>query len=115
MSIRGVKGHTKSWAIHEPNQQWRGNESIAIAKSQRIQKEDNARINQVSAMRPGLASITEKYILQTIRKVLKPTIREQRMRGVFSMIMLGHQNKFNNCQKSTVQIVVLTIIDLNTQ
>ena len=36
------------------------NESIDIGKSQSHRKEGNARINQVSAMRPGLAKIIEK-------------------------------------------------------
>jgi len=56
----GVKGHTKSWEAHERDQQFGENESIDIGKSQRLRKEGNARINKVSAMRPGLAKIIEK-------------------------------------------------------
>jgi len=60
MSSLGVKGHTESWEAHERNQQIGENESIDIEKSQRLRKEGNARINKVSAMRPGLAKIIEK-------------------------------------------------------
>jgi len=56
----GVKGHTKSWEPHERDQQFGENESIDIGKSQRLRKEGNARINKVSAMKPGLAKIIEK-------------------------------------------------------
>jgi len=60
MSTLGVKGHTKSWEAHERYQQFGENESMDIGKSQRLRKEGNARINKVSAMRPGLAKIIEK-------------------------------------------------------
>jgi hypothetical protein len=60
MSSLGVKGRTKSWEAHERDQQSGENESIDIGKSQRLRKEGNARINKVSAMRSGLAKITEK-------------------------------------------------------
>jgi hypothetical protein len=59
-SSLGVKGRTKSWKAHEDAQQFGENESIDIRKSQRLRKEGNAIINKVSAMRPGLAKITEK-------------------------------------------------------
>jgi len=60
MSSLGVKGRTKSWEAHERNQQFGENESIHVGKSQRVQKEGNARINKVSAMKPGLRKIIEK-------------------------------------------------------
>jgi len=60
MRSLGVKGSTKSWETHERDQQFGENESIDIGKGQRLQKEGNARINKVSAMRPGLAKIIEK-------------------------------------------------------
>ena len=60
MGSLGVKVHTKSWEAHERDQQFGENESTDIGKSQRLQKESNARINKVSAMRPGLAKIIEK-------------------------------------------------------
>jgi len=53
VSSLGVKGRTKSWEAHEWNQQFGENESLDIGKSQRLPKEGNARINKVSAMRPG--------------------------------------------------------------
>jgi len=59
MSSLGIKGRTKSWEAHERDQQFGENESIHIGKSQRLRKESNARINKVSAMRPGLAEIIE--------------------------------------------------------
>jgi hypothetical protein len=63
MSSIGVKGHTKSWEAHECDQQFWENESIDIGKSQRLRKEGNARINKVSAMRPGLAKIIEEVCI----------------------------------------------------
>jgi len=60
MSSLGVEGHTKSLEAHERDQQFGENDSIDIGKSQRLRKEGNARINKVSAMRPGLAKIIEK-------------------------------------------------------
>jgi len=60
MSSLGVKGRTKSWEAHQCDQQFGENESLDIGKSQRLRKEGNARINKVSAMRPGLAKIIEK-------------------------------------------------------
>jgi len=65
MSSLGVKGHTKTWEAHECNQQFGENESTDIGKSQRLRKEGNARINKVSAMRPGLAKIIEKVRITT--------------------------------------------------
>jgi hypothetical protein len=60
MSSVGLKGCTKSWEAHEHDQQFGENDRIDIAKSQRLRKEGNARINKVSAMRPGVAKIIEK-------------------------------------------------------
>jgi hypothetical protein len=60
MSSFGVKDCTKCWEAYEPDQQFGQNESIHIGSSQKLRKEGNARINQVSAMRPGLAKIIEK-------------------------------------------------------
>jgi len=60
MSSPGVKGRTKSWEAHERDQPFGENVSTDIGKSQRLGKEGNARINKVSAMRPGLAKIIEK-------------------------------------------------------
>ena len=60
MSSLGVKGRTKSWDAHERDQQFGENESIDIGKTLRLRKEGNARINEVLAMRPGLAKIIEK-------------------------------------------------------
>jgi len=65
MSTLGVKGRTKSWEAHERDQQFGENESTDIGKSRRRRNEGNARINKVSAMRPGLARIIEKVRIST--------------------------------------------------
>jgi hypothetical protein len=53
MSSLGVKGRTMSWEAHERDQKLGENESTDVGNSQRLRKEGNARINTVSAMRPG--------------------------------------------------------------
>jgi len=58
----GVKGSSKSLEAHERDQQSGENESTDIRKSQRLRKKGNARINQVSAMKPGLAKIDKVRI-----------------------------------------------------
>ena len=73
MSSLGVKCRTKSWEDHERDQQFGENESIDIGKSQRLRKDGNARINKMSAMKPGLAKIIEKCIFHDILEVLKLT------------------------------------------
>jgi hypothetical protein len=60
MSSLSVKGRTKLWESHERNQQLGENESMDIGKSQRVRKEGIARINKVSAMRPGLTKLIKK-------------------------------------------------------
>jgi len=65
MSSLGLQGCTKSWEAHERYLQFGDNQSIDIGKSQRIQIEGNARINKVSAVRPGLAKIIEKVCIAT--------------------------------------------------
>ena len=74
MSSLSVKGRTKSWEAHERDQQFGVNESVDIGKIQRRRKEGNARINKVSAMKPGLAKIIETVcIFHDILKLLKLT------------------------------------------
>jgi len=60
MSSLSVKGRSKSWETHEGDHQIGEKESVDIGKSQRLRNGGNARINMVSAMRPGLAKIIEK-------------------------------------------------------
>jgi len=60
LSSLGVKGHTKSWEAHERNQKFGEKESIDIGNSERLREEGHARIDKVSAMRPGLAKMIEK-------------------------------------------------------
>jgi len=57
ISSLSENGSTKSWEAHAHNQQFGEIESIDIGKSQRLPKVGNARINEVSAMEPGLAKI----------------------------------------------------------
>jgi len=58
-----VQGRTKSWEAHERDQQFGENASMDIGKSQRLQKEGNARINKVLAMKPGLVKIIVKVCI----------------------------------------------------
>ena len=58
-----ITGHTKSCEAHKRDQQFGENETKDIGKSQRLRKEGNARINKVSAMKPGLARIIEKVLI----------------------------------------------------
>ena len=60
ISSLDVKGRTNSWQAHERDQQFGENASMDIGMSQRLRKEGTARINIVSAMKPGLAKIIEK-------------------------------------------------------
>jgi len=55
-----VEGGTKSSEAHEREQQFNENDGLHIGKNQRLQKEGNARIHKVSAIRPGVAMIIEK-------------------------------------------------------
>ena len=63
MHSLGVKDYTKFSESHQPGQQCGENESIVIGKSQICRKDGNARINKVSAMRPGLPKINEKVCI----------------------------------------------------
>jgi len=60
ISSLAVKCRTKSREAHELNQQFGETQSLDIGKSQRLQKGGNGRINNVLAMKPGLAQIIEK-------------------------------------------------------
>lgn len=63
MNILGVEGPTESWKGHVDVQRFGKNESRDIWKSHRLGTEGNARINMVSAMRPGLAKIRKKVLI----------------------------------------------------
>jgi len=65
MRSPSVKGRTKSSEDHEHDQQFGDNESLDIGNSQRLRKEGNARIYEVSAMRPGIARMIEKVRIST--------------------------------------------------
>jgi len=60
MSSLGVNGPTKYWEAYKHDPQFGENEYTVIAKSQGPRKEDNARINKVSAKRPGFGKLIEK-------------------------------------------------------
>jgi len=68
-----VKGCTMSWEAHERDQQFGENRSTDVGKSHRLQTEGSARIDKVSAMRPGLAKIIEKVRIPRHLKDLKLT------------------------------------------
>jgi len=73
MSSLGVNGRTKSWEAHQCHQQFGENESTDIEKNQRMQKEGNARINKVTAMRPGQPKIMfGGYIYLQYRHLVRP-------------------------------------------
>jgi hypothetical protein len=65
ISTLGVKGHSKLWEFHEHDQQFRENEMKDIGRSQRLRREHTARINQVSAVKPGLATIIGKVLISS--------------------------------------------------
>ena len=60
MRSLGVRGRTNYSQAHERNQQVGENNNIDIGRCQWLWQEGNARINKVSAMKPGLAKIIEK-------------------------------------------------------
>jgi hypothetical protein len=64
----GVKGRTQCWDTHKHDHKFGQNESIDIGKNQTHQREDNAKINKVSTMRPGLAKIILKVRISTYFK-----------------------------------------------
>jgi hypothetical protein len=55
-----VKGRTMSWEAHERDHHFGQNTSIDMGKNSTLRQEGNARINQVSPMRPGLAKTIEE-------------------------------------------------------
>jgi hypothetical protein len=63
ISSLGVTGRTMSCEAHDRYQQYEENVSIEVGKSQRLRKEGNARINEVSTMNPGLAKIIAKLLI----------------------------------------------------
>jgi len=60
MSSFGFRGRTQSWEAHDRDQQFGENESVDFGQSQRLRMEGNARIDKLSAMKPGVAKIIEK-------------------------------------------------------
>jgi hypothetical protein len=59
MSSLGVTCHTKTWEAHKCDPAFGETHSTHIGKTQRRRKEGNARISNVSGIRPGLAKIIE--------------------------------------------------------
>jgi len=59
MSGLSAKGCTTSWEALDGYQQVGENQSIDIGKSERLRKEGSARINKMSAMRPGLSNLID--------------------------------------------------------
>jgi len=75
MSSLGVKCQTKSWEAHDRDRQFGENQSIDIRKSESLRTEGNARINEVSAMRPDLARVIEIVHISRYLTVLKLTFK----------------------------------------
>jgi len=65
MSSLSVAGSTKSLGTHERVQQYGENKTMDIGKCQRLPNKSNARINKLSAMRPGLTKIIENVCMST--------------------------------------------------
>lgn len=63
MSTLGVKHRTKCWEAQQRNQLFRENKCIEMWKSQWLWNVANARINKLSAMKPGLEQIMEKLCI----------------------------------------------------
>jgi len=56
-----------------------------------------------------------KYVFYDIVKVLKLTFIQQRMLAVLITLTPGRRNEFIDCQKATVRIAVLPIMDVKTR
>jgi len=115
ISSLGVKDHTKFWEAHEHNQQFGENESIDIGKCQRLRKEGNARINEVAAMRPGLAKIIENVCISIYFESPETDlyIAENDCCIVYADTWLSKQVHW--LSKSQVHIVLLLIVDVKTR
>jgi len=105
----------KSWEAHEHNPQFGEIECTDIGKSQRLQTDGNARINKVSAVRPGWQRQLRKEICQHIFEDLKLTFGEDRILARLIILRLGHQNETIHCHEARLRIAVQQIIDLTTR
>jgi len=63
MCSLGEIGRTKSWESHERSQEFGENKSIDIGRCQILWHEGNAWMNNVAAMKPGLARVIEKVCI----------------------------------------------------
>jgi len=114
MSSLGVKGRTKSWEAHERDQQFGENESIDIGKSQRLQKEGNARINKVSAMRPGIAKIIEKVRISWYFESPEADLHKAENACCINYANTWSPKRVHWLSKAKVCIAVLPIMDVKT-
>jgi hypothetical protein len=73
-SSLSVQCRKKSWVAYVCNQQFSGDDIIDIGRRQTLQKESNAGINKVLAMRPGLAQITGKVGISNIFASAEPDL-----------------------------------------
>jgi len=87
---------------------------VSPLQSQQLRKEGNARINTVSAMRPGLAKIIENVRISTYFESAETGLLMQRMLPVLFTLTPGRRNEFIDCQKAKVRIAVLPIMNLKT-
>jgi len=114
MSSLSVKCRTKSWEAQERNLQFGENESIGIGKSQRLQKEGNARINKVSAMRPGLAKIFEKVHISWYFECSETDLNIAEKACGIDYADTWSWKQFIDCQNAKVRIAVIPIMGVQT-
>jgi len=114
-SSLGVKGRTKSWEAHERDQQFGENESTDIGKSQRLRKEGNARINKVSAMKPGLAKIIEKVRISTYYESAETDIHIAENACCIDYADTWTSKRVYWLSKAKLRIAVLPIVDVKTR
>jgi len=114
LSSLGVNGRTKSWEAHESDQQFGENERTDIGKSQRLRKEGNARINKVSAMRPGFAKIIEKVRISTYYESAETDLHIAVNACCIDYADTWTSKRVYGLSNAKVRIAVLPILDVKT-
>jgi len=114
LSSVGVKDHTRSWKAHEGDQQFGENESTDIGNSQRLQKEGNARIHNVSALRPGLAKIIENVCFSTHFESAETDLHKAENAFWIDYTDTWSSKRIHWLSKTKVRNTVLSIMDVMT-
>jgi len=115
MTSLGVRGRTESWEAHERDYQFGETASTDIGKSQRLRKDGNARINKLSAMRPGLAKIIEKVSISRYFESSETDLHTAENTCCIDYADTWSSNKLLDCQKANIRIACPTIKDVKTQ